>query len=71
MITGDFIHHPIQFHDPGLVSPFDVDNDAAVATRRRVFAEYAETPTLIIGTHFAGPTAGKLVRDGDGYRLDV
>lgn len=71
MITGDFIHHPIQFNDPGLVSPFDVDNDAAVATRRRVFAEYADSPTLIIGTHFAGPTAGKLVKDGDGYRLDV
>ncbi len=71
LITGDFIHHPIQFHDPGLVSPFDIDNDAAVATRRKVFAEYADSPTLIIGTHFAGPTAGKLVRDGDGYRLDV
>ncbi len=71
MITGDFIHHPIQFNDPGLVSPFDVDNDAAVATRRRVFGEYADSPTLIIGTHFAGPTAGKLVRDGDTYRLDV
>ena len=71
MITGDFIHHPIQFHDPGLASPFDIDNDAAIATRRRVFGEYADTPTLIIGTHFAGPTAGKLVRDGDGYRLDV
>ena len=27
MITGDFIHHPIQFNDPALVSPFDVDND--------------------------------------------
>ena len=72
MITGDFVHHPIQFNDPALVSPFDVDNDAAVATRRRVFDEYADSPTLIIGTHFAGPTAGKLVRDGDGcYRLDV
>ena len=55
MITGDFIHHPIQFHDPGLVSPFDVDNDAAVATRRRVFAEYAGTPTLIIGTPLCRP----------------
>ena len=71
MITGDFIHHPIQFHDPGLASPFDVDNAAAIATRRRVFGEYAGTPTLIIGTHFTGPTAGKLVRDGDGYRLVV
>lgn len=72
MITGDFVHHPIQFNDPGLVSPFDVDNDAAVATRRKVFGEYADSPTLIIGTHFAGPTAGKLVREGDDtYRLDV
>jgi glyoxylase-like metal-dependent hydrolase (beta-lactamase superfamily II) len=71
MITGDFIHHPVQFHDPGIATPFDVDNAAAIATRRRVFAEYADTPTLIIGTHFAGPTAGKLVRDGDGYRLVV
>lgn len=72
MITGDFIHHPIQFDDPALVSPFDVDNDAAVATRRRVFGEYADSPTLIIGTHFAGPTAGKLVKDGDDtYRLVV
>ena len=35
MITGDFVHHPIQFWDPNLVSPFDVDNDAAVATRHR------------------------------------
>jgi glyoxylase-like metal-dependent hydrolase (beta-lactamase superfamily II) len=71
LITGDCIHHPVQFHDPGLVTPFDVDNNAAVATRRKLFAKYAETPTLIIGTHFAGPTAGKLVRDGDGYRLMV
>jgi len=71
LITGDFIHHPVQFHDAALVSPFDVDNDAAVATRRRVFGEYADTPTLIIGTHFAGPTAGRLVRDGGTYRLEV
>jgi glyoxylase-like metal-dependent hydrolase (beta-lactamase superfamily II) len=71
LITGDFIHHPIQFHDPELSISVDVDNDAAIATRRRVFQEYADTPTLIIGTHFAGPTAGKLVRDGDGYRLNV
>ncbi len=71
LITGDFMHHPIQFHDPELSISADADNDAAIATRRRVFAEYADTPTLIIGTHFAGPTAGKLVRDGDGYRLNV
>lgn len=71
LITGDFMHHPIQFHDAALSISADEDNNAAIATRRRVFAEYADTPTLIIGTHFAGPTAGKLVRDGDAYRLYV
>ena len=28
-------------------------------------------PTLVIGTHFAGATAGRVVRDGDAYRLEV
>lgn len=71
LITGDFVHHPIQFHDPELSVAADEDNAQAIATRQRIFQEYADTPTLIIGTHFAGPTAGKLVRDGAGYRLDV
>jgi hypothetical protein len=26
---------------------------------------------LILGTHFAGATAGHLVSDGDGWRLQV
>lgn len=71
MITGELIHNPIQFHDQGLVRPIDVDNTAAVATCRRVFGEYAGTPTLIIGTHLASPTSGKYVRDGDVYLLVV
>ena len=49
------------------------DSDPALAdrTRRDFMARYADTPTLVIGTHFAGPTAGRLVRDGDAYRLDA
>ena len=26
---------------------------------RRLFAEWADTPTLVIGTHYAAPTAGR------------
>ena len=37
----------------------------------RMFKRLAGTPVLIIGTHFAGATAGRLVVDGGGYRLDV
>ena len=71
LITGDFIHHPIQFHDAALVSPFDVDNEQAIETRRKIFGKYADTPTLIIGTHFAGPTAGTLISENGTYRLQV
>jgi glyoxylase-like metal-dependent hydrolase (beta-lactamase superfamily II) len=71
LITGDFIHHPCQMARLGWGSSADGDKAAADATRRRVFAEHADTPTLIIGTHFAGATAGKIVTDGEAYRLEV
>ena len=29
-----------------------------------------DRPVLVIGTHFAAPTAGRIVRDGGTYRLD-
>ena len=71
LITGDFIHHPCQMSRLDWVSSADFDKAQAEATRRRVFAEHADTPTLIIGTHFAGATAGTVVRDGDAYRLET
>lgn len=70
MITGDFVHHPCQMARVDWCSSADYDRDAGKATRERVFAEYADTPVLIIGTHFAGATAGHLKRDGDAYRLE-
>lgn len=71
LITGDFIHHPCQMAHVDWSSAVDFDPDAARATRRRVFEALADTPTLVIGTHFAGPTAGRLRRDGEAYRFEV
>ena len=71
VITGDFIHHPCQFAHPEWSSSVDTDPVQSAQTRRKIFDRYADTPTLIIGTHFATPTAGHLKRDGDAYRLDV
>ncbi len=70
LITGDFVHHPCQLARPQWGSSADSDPAAADATRHRVLEELAGTPTLFIGTHFAGVTAGRVVRDGDAYRLD-
>jgi hypothetical protein len=40
-------------------------------TRERMLADLASRPVLVIGTHFAGATAGRIVKDGDSYRLDL
>jgi len=71
LITGDFIHHPCQMARLDWSSAADHDAAAAARTRREMFARLAGTPTLVIGTHFAGATAGRIVRDGDAYRLVV
>lgn len=69
IVTGDMAHHPMQLADPDLSSMFDTDPDAARATRRAVFPEWADGRTLVIGTHFGTPSAGIMQPDGDGYRL--
>ena len=71
LITGDFIHHPCQIAHPEWSSTADTDPEAAHRTRDRMLKELSERPVLVIGTHFAGATAGRIVRDGDAYRLAV
>ena len=70
VITGDMIHHPCQVKHPDWSSIADTDPDKAANTRADFVGKYADRPVLIIGTHFAGPTAGNIVRDGDTFRLD-
>jgi len=70
IISGDFLHHPCQIAHPEWSSVADSDPDEAHRTRRRVVDEVAADGTLFIGTHFPAPTAGRIVRDGDAYRLE-
>ncbi len=71
VITGDMAHHPCQLAHPDWTPKFDTDQKESVSTRWRLFAEWADQPTLVIGTHFAAPTAGHVVRDGAAFRLAV
>jgi len=71
IITGDISHHPCQLARPGWSSGFDTDQQQADATRAAFFEKYAGSPTLIMGTHWATPTAGRIIHDGDAYRLKV
>ena len=70
IITGDMIHHPCQIKHPSWSSTADWHAEKAASTRGGFVEEAADRPVLIIGTHFSGPTAGYIVRDGDTYRLD-
>ena len=71
LLTGDVAHHPCQMAHLDWSSTADSDPKQSAATRRELFSRFADTPTLVIGTHFAGATAGRIVRDGDAYRLDA
>jgi len=71
LITGDFLHHPCQMAHPEWSSAPDVDPIQSTATKRDMFQRFEGSPTLIIGTHFATPTAGYLKKDGRAWRLDV
>jgi glyoxylase-like metal-dependent hydrolase (beta-lactamase superfamily II) len=71
LITGDFLHHPCQMARLEWPSSADDDPERARRTRREMFAQLAETGVLVIGTHFASPTAGRIVRDGESFRFAV
>jgi glyoxylase-like metal-dependent hydrolase (beta-lactamase superfamily II) len=71
LITGDFMHHPCQMARPDWRSSADYDGEWAENTRNGLLEQYADQPVLVIGTHFATPTAGHILRDGDVYRFKV
>ena len=71
VITGDLMHHPIQCCDPAIASRFDADPGQALATRLRFLREQADRDVLVLGTHFAPPTSGRIVSDGPGWRFSV
>ncbi|MFG3551468.1 MBL fold metallo-hydrolase [Streptomyces sp. NPDC047725] len=69
LITGDCVHHPVQLAHPAIGACVDIDPQQSEATRRTLLASLAGTDTLLLGTHFAPPTAGRVVAHGDAYRL--
>ena len=66
LITGDCIHHPCQIAHTDWCSSADYDRAQGRRTRDELLAKYAESDVLVIGTHFATPTAGRFKRTRDG-----
>ncbi|MFP6748338.1 MAG: MBL fold metallo-hydrolase [Alphaproteobacteria bacterium] len=71
VITGDMMHHPIQIGLPHVASKFDHDVDRAKSTRLDFLQRYGDDDVLVFGTHFAAPTAGRIVSHEGGWRFQV
>lgn len=69
VITGDLMHHPVQCAEPAWASHFDVDAGKARVTRRAFLQKYSDGRTLVLGTHFAAPTAGRFAAEGGAFRF--
>jgi glyoxylase-like metal-dependent hydrolase (beta-lactamase superfamily II) len=66
LLTGDVAHHPCQMAHLDWSSTVDSDPAQSAATRRELFARFADTPTLVIGGHFG---AGRIRRDRDAFKF--
>ena len=72
LITGDCIRHPCQMTRLDWCSSADYDQAQGQQTRESLLAKYVDQDVLVIGTHFATPTAGHVkALDSGGYWLDT
>ena len=68
IVLGDVIHFgPVQFPRPDISVAFDVDQHAAVAARKALFAQAAKDRTLLAGAHLSFPGVGHIRVQGAGY----
>lgn len=66
VMSGDVIHHPVQIECSTWCSQFDIDHYRALETRQALLDGIADTDTLLMGAHFAGPSAVRVVSDRQG-----
>lgn len=64
---GDVMHHPLEVHDPDLLSMFCEFPDAARSSRRRLLRRLADTEGLFFSSHFPLSSAGHVAARGDAY----
>jgi glyoxylase-like metal-dependent hydrolase (beta-lactamase superfamily II) len=68
LVLGDTAQHPAVFaRHPDWQAAFDIDGDAAVATRKKLFERAAADRMLVTGYHFPFPACGHLIKTATGY----
>lgn len=69
LFIGDIAHSPLQLVEPDHEACLSDDVPAAIATRRRLLAEAADTGALVIPAHFGGSGAAEVKRDGGKFAI--
>jgi glyoxylase-like metal-dependent hydrolase (beta-lactamase superfamily II) len=71
LIWGDLVHlAAIQIARPDTGLVYDVDPQAACATRRRIFDRVAADKLAVAGAHLDFPGFGTIVRKGSGFAFE-
>jgi len=68
VITGDALHSTAQCRHPDWHFKFDADAVMAVASRRRLLEDASESDCIVLGSHFALPSIGRIKADADVFR---
>jgi len=71
VFSGDILHHPVQCAHPEWNSRYCHDPALSRKTRRAFVARHTDAGTTILAAHFAAPTAGRIVSEGDRVRFTV
>jgi glyoxylase-like metal-dependent hydrolase (beta-lactamase superfamily II) len=68
LFCGDIIHaQRVQLRHPEVTAVFDIDQNAAAATRLQLLPKLAREDVLIAGPHMPFPALGRLRKEGSGY----
>lgn len=67
VISGDVMHHPCQAAHPEWSSTLDFDQDLARVSRLAFLDEFADTPAIVLGTHFPDPAGGRIERSNASF----
>ena len=71
VFSGDLMHHPVQAAHPEWNSRFCHDPAMSRATRQKFVERHADQDVYVLGAHFAAPTAGRIVSNGDRCKFQV
>lgn len=71
VMTGDIMHHPVQCSEPQWNSGFCVNPHESAATRRKFLETYSEQDVTVLAAHFLAPNGGRIVPNGEAWKLQI